>query len=99
MKPGIKVIIRRQLNELCVKEGLFVGRGDIEPALEWRLYQLQRNRRAESQKTKPSWLYTYSRRPYTKLSQQLRLSTSLHPPQAHQKRAITILLEIHSYDH
>lgn len=53
MEPSVKVTLRRELNELYVKEGLFVGR-DIEPALEWRLYQLQRNRRSESQKVKPS---------------------------------------------
>ena len=43
-----KVSLRRQLKELCHQKGFFVGR-DIEPALEWRLYQLQRNRKAESQ--------------------------------------------------
>ena len=42
-----KVTYRRQLKKLCFQKGFLVGR-DIEPALEWRLYQLQRNRKAES---------------------------------------------------
>ena len=49
----MKLTLRRQLKELCFQEGLFEGK-DIEPALEWRLYQLQRNRAAESRKVKPS---------------------------------------------
>lgn len=51
MDPTVKVNLRRQLKEVCVQKGVFTGR-DIEPALEWRLYQLQRNRRAESRKVK-----------------------------------------------
>lgn len=53
MEPNVKVALRRQLKELCFQKGLFTGR-DVEPALEWRLYQLQRNRRAEARKVKPS---------------------------------------------
>lgn len=51
MDLTVKVNLRRQLKEVCVQKGVFTGR-DIEPALEWRLYQLQRNRRAESRKVK-----------------------------------------------
>ncbi|KAF6236165.1 hypothetical protein HO173_005794 [Letharia columbiana] len=53
MEPNVKVALRRQLKELCFQKGLFTGR-DVEPALEWRLYQLQRNRRAEARKVKPT---------------------------------------------
>ena len=52
IEPNIKATLRCQLKESCDQKGLFVGR-DIEPALEWRLYQLQRNRRAELRKVKP----------------------------------------------
>ena len=53
MDPSVKVTLRRQLKELCNQRGLFLGK-DIEPALEWRLYQLQRNRRAESRRLNPT---------------------------------------------
>ncbi len=52
IEPSVKVTLRRQLKELCTENGLFTER-DPEPAMEWRLYQLQRNRRAESRKGKP----------------------------------------------
>ncbi len=54
IEPSVKVNLRRELKELCAENGLFTER-DPEPAMEWRLYQLQRNRRAESRKGKPGW--------------------------------------------
>ena len=39
-----KQVIRQRLKTLCMEEKLFRGyEGKLEPALEWRLYQLQRN--------------------------------------------------------
>ena len=51
LKPEIKQRIRAQLGEYCRAKGVFRDQQDVEPALEWRLYQLQRNRRAEMKKS------------------------------------------------
>ena len=51
LKPEIKQRIRAQLGEYCREKGVFRDQQDVEPALEWRLYQLQRNRRAEMKKS------------------------------------------------
>ena len=61
IEPHIKATLRRQLKELCIQKGLFLGK-DIDPALEWRLYQLQRNRRAELRKVNPSQWPTFTGR-------------------------------------
>ena len=55
LKPEIKQRIRAQLGAYCREKGVFRDQ-DVEPALEWRLYQLQRNRRAEMKKSKPGRL-------------------------------------------
>ncbi len=55
LKPEIKQRIRAQLRDYCREKGVFRDQ-DVEPALEWRLYQLQRNRRAEMKKSKPGRL-------------------------------------------
>ena len=52
LEPEIKQRIRAQLGAYCREKGIFKDQ-DVEPALEWRLYQLQRNRRAEMKKSKP----------------------------------------------
>lgn len=70
IEPGMKASLRRQLKEACDQQSLFVGR-EIEPALEWRLYQLQRNRRAESRKMKPGQLF------FLYLNIQAKLSTAV----------------------
>ena len=54
---NINVTIRRQLQDLCLHNCLFTDR-DMEPAPEWRLYQVQRDRRAESRKAKPGRLFS-----------------------------------------
>ena len=61
LKPEIKQRIRAQLGEYCREKGVFRDQQDVEPALEWRLYQLQRNRRAEMKKSsKPGRLVSFS---------------------------------------
>ena len=51
LKPENKQRIRAQLGEYCREKGVFRDQQNVEPALEWRLYQLQRNRRAEMKKS------------------------------------------------
>ena len=47
-RPGINVIFLNHLNELCVKEILFVRRGNIEPA-HFKEIDERSNRRKPSQ--------------------------------------------------
>lgn len=45
MTPPEKGEIRRRLGDLCIREGLFRGyEAKMEPALEWRMYHLQKTK-------------------------------------------------------
>lgn len=51
MTPAAKNLVRTQLKEVCSRQGIFAG-VEVDPAIEWRLYQLQRNKRAEMRRPK-----------------------------------------------